>query len=177
MSRLLPRGAPAVALVVIAAGMAALGLASIRASRAGRGEEGAEVSAAERTGMEDAARLFARLSAHLKGSGGDRRFAERIPAAPEVVGDLLDETAFAASLGRIEEPHLQGVEYGKALRVAAGRAQLDAREYWVTRIHSGSGTVLETRSDVISVRYLVEEDRGRWTVIGWNVIVPGGAAR
>ncbi|HET9554256.1 MAG TPA: hypothetical protein VFP50_14910 [Anaeromyxobacteraceae bacterium] len=162
------------ALAVLTVGLAALGAAALRA----RAPEGAEaLPPAERAEVEATARLFTRLAAHLKGSGGDPRFAERIPAAPAVVEELLAEAAFVDRAGRREEPRLQRIELGTPVRVAPGRVRIDARELWVTRVVARGGQPLETRSDVISVRYLLDADRGRWQVAAWSLIGPGGEGR
>jgi hypothetical protein len=118
-------------------------------------------------------KLFLRLSAHLQGSGGDPRFAERIPASSEVIEELLANVRFSNRVGRIEESRLQRVDVGEVAPIGTDRVEVATREYWVTRIISAAGSVMETRSDVVTARYVVQRAASGWRVVEWALTGDG----
>jgi hypothetical protein len=164
--------------LVVAAGVAGLAAARCEAGAAGRGAEG-WFDASARRGAADTAALFASLSAHLRASGGDRRFAERIAADDAVVSEILADIAFVQHRGRAERPELVKFELGEVKPVAPGLAEVRAREFWVTRIEDGGRG--STRSDVVPVRYAVRRDGASWRVVDWDIDVgadsPSGTRR
>jgi hypothetical protein len=168
------RALPAPSIVVLIAGLAGLAVAGARAARATA--DPAQTSEVEAREVKAAAETFMRLSAHLQGSGGDPRFAERIPASPAVVEELLAGVSFASHGGKVEEPRLVRADFGSLRRLDAEVVSLDAKEYWIVRVlGEGGKKTLETRGDVVDVRYLVARGPAGWSVVGWD-FSDGGVA-
>jgi hypothetical protein len=160
---------PLPAAVVLAIGLGVLGASGWRAAARARAE-GVAASEPERAAVWDTVHLYLKLVAHLHGSGGDPRFAERLPAAPEVVGEALEDVRFVGHAGRVEEPRLIRAELRDVRREGAERYEVEAREFWVTRSISADGEVLGTRSDVVIGRYAVRRLPGGWKVVAWDVL-------
>jgi hypothetical protein len=159
--------------VVLAAGLVLLAAAAVEASRARRAE--AEwLDGTARTGAANAAALFASLTGHLRASGGDPRFADRLPADPPVIAELLADIAFVQHRERLENPRLVKFDLRSVEAVGPGLAEVRAREYWITTTqHRGE---VSTRSDAVTVRYAVRRDAGTWRVADWAVAdEPAGA--
>lgn len=157
---------PLASAVVLIAGLVALGAAGVRA--AGARSERVEPPEADRRGAEAAVQLFLKLAAHVQGSSGDPRFAERLPAAPPVIEELVAGVAFATHADRIEEPRLVRSEILRSASTDGDRIQVDAKEYWIIRVIASDGRVLETRSDVVRARYLVGREAAGWQILGWD---------
>ena len=153
---------------VLLVGLAALAVAAVRAERTG-GKEGGPATAPDRESATAAVQAFLRLAAHLQGSGGDLRFAERIPAAGEVIDELVASAQFGRHLGQVEEPRLIRIVVRSANDAARGRIEVITREYWTTRVITADGKVREIRTDVLDARYLVVRDGPAWKVAYWTL--------
>lgn len=135
---------------------------------------------ADRAWLDDGAReeafrgaaRFATLAAHLRASGGDPRFADRIPADPPVVAELLSDITVAQHHGLVERAQLVRFEPRAVDAVGPELAEVRATEYWITR--SGGPAGEATRSDVVPVRYAMRRDAGGWRVADWAL--DGGRA-
>lgn len=171
MSRLLR---PATA--VLLAGLAALAAGAWRASSAAARTAPA---ASEAKAASDAVFRFLQLSAHLQGSGGDERFAERLPASPDLVQELLDASAADARAGRAERARLVRAEVREVTRRAPAALEVATREYWITQVAAPGSGPERPRADVVDARYAVVEEPGGWRVTGWRLELdpPAGAAR
>lgn len=168
------RRIPLVPVLVLVAGLAALSGSAWRAARApGRAQP---VSDAARKAVSEAVYGYVKLVAHLHGSGGDRRFAERLPAGPEVVGEALADVQFATHAGNIEEPRLIRAELRDVRPAGFETYDVELKEFWVTRTIAAAGDVLGTRSDVVIARYRVQRGPGGWRVVAWDLVTTAGDA-
>lgn len=163
--------------VVLAAGLVALAAAAVGARRAGA--DASAPAADDRQAAADTVALHLRLASHLAGTSGDERFAERLPAAREVVSELLAEIAMVRHAGRIEIPQLMELDVRDASQPVPGIIELRTREYWVTRATGVAGEPVPdaVRSDVVEARYTVGREAGGWRVLGWELDVAGAEAR
>ncbi len=169
-----------------AAFAAVVGLALI----VGAAWDGARVSPRERalTDVEriaaaDAVHAYLTMSSHLRSSGGDPRFAERVPADDQVTGELLREIEFLRHVSRVEEPRLVRAEVRDVRAEAEGIANVLTKEYWITRVTARTPFQPETRSDVVLARYTVRRESGGWRVASWQIdmneagsVAPAGPA-
>lgn len=151
-------------LLVLAAGLAALAASAVRVARSPATPEALPVPA--RAQVEAAVRQFLSLSRHLEASGGDPRFAERLPAAPEVTDEILAGVRFARSQGRVETPELVRLDVLGAAPLRAGLVELTTREYWVVRAHalSGGADLGSPRAAVVAWHYVLARRGGGWAV-------------
>lgn len=156
-----------VAVFVGVAGVA-LFCATLIEARSGR-DDAAWFDAEAREGAARSGALFASLSAHLRASGGDRRFAERIPGDEAVISEILADIASVQHRGHDERAQLVKFEVLEVKPVAPGLAEVQAREFWVTR--SGASS----RSDIVPVRYAVRRDGGSWRVADWRIDLGAGS--
>jgi hypothetical protein len=155
---------PLASAVVLAVGLAGLCLAGWRAAAA---PEAPPLGDADRRAATDAVHLFLALSAHLRGTGGDSRYADRLPARPAVVEELSREVEYRWHGGHQEEPRLVRLEIRDVAAAGPEQAAVKTREFWITReLRKDDAPV---RSDVVFARYLVEPGAGGWRVVDWDV--------
>ena len=110
------------------------------------------------------------LMAHSYTSGGDPRFADRMPVAPELLEEMRADIDYLARNRRVQDSRLQKLELLAATPVGADRLELRTREFWIHRTFwSDSGEESEPpRSAILHARYnLIRESNG-WRVFGWE---------
>ncbi len=129
-----------------------------------------ELSDAERQGVEDGVRHFLTLMRHLYASGGDPRFAERLPAAAQVAEEIMTDVVYLQHNQRRQELSLMNLEI-LDLELRGDRARVRAEELWIIRTfwvpHRQPAD--PPRSAKFHAEYfLVREARG-WQVEGWDL--------
>ncbi len=134
-------------------------------------ETPATLPAQERQAAVDTVRELLSLWSHLEESGGDARFAERLPASPEVVGEMMTEIAYLQHNYRRQEQKLMKLEVVQTEAAGPGRLSVTTREFWIIRTFSSFHRQQEPdppRSTVVNVRYLLERDGRQWRVSAWS---------
>ncbi len=165
------RGVRTTAALAAAVGLALIGSAAWEAARVPR--EGA-LTDVERKATAGAVRTFLTMSSHLRGSGGDQRFAERLPADDQVIDEMLAEIEFLRHVGRVEEARLVRADVRDVRAEAEGIASVLTKEYWITREMATRTPIQpQTRSDVVLARYTVRRDAGGWRVVSWQIDMDG----
>lgn len=136
----------------------------------------ASVTEAQRQGAEQALREFHALSRHLYATGADPRFADRLPAAPPVVQELMADIAYLQHSGMSQEPKLVRLEVVTVRPFGASSLVLDTHEYWVVQLFTAPGHVPvgPPRSEVSWATYRLDFDAGRWRVGAWDLGEPVG---
>jgi hypothetical protein len=152
--------------IVLAAGLACLG-ATAWAALAGERAPRPSLADADRGAVVETVNLFVALSAHLRSAGGDPRFAERLPAGPPVVDELLAEVAYLQRSHRAEAPHLVRLEIRDVRSVGLETAVVRTREFWVTR--EAGAADRPARSDVVAARYDLRREAAGWRIAAWEV--------
>ncbi len=150
-------------LLVLVAGGVALAASAWRAAAE---PERRSIPQRDRDDAIAAVRSFVSLSSHLRGSGGDERFADRIPADPAVVAELVSEVELSRRLGLHEESRLVRADAREVRHVGPYLVEVRMKEYWVMRSGPGGSDV---RPDVLPVRYLLRRDGGAWKVADWDL--------
>jgi len=110
------------------------------------------------------------LMSHLYSSGGDPRFAERMPVTPEILDEIRSDIEYLSGNRRLQDPRLQKLELLAADPAGEGRLELSTREFWIhrTRWSDGSGESDPPRSVILYPRYrLIRENTG-WRIHGWD---------
>lgn len=119
-------------------------------------------------------RRFLSLLSHLHGTGGDPRFAERLPATETIVGEVMADIEFARHRGQREEPELVRLEVARAAPAGEGRVEVHTKEYWVVRAYrlEGEEAVGPAASQILHGKYLVRLDGTVWRVAAWDIEAP-----
>lgn len=126
---------------------------------------------ADRRDAANAVYLFRSVSTHLYASGGDARFAERLPATQQVVEELRADIDYVRKNGRVETPKLVRIEFVTSDVTEATRAEVTTREFWVTQHHWPNGAEADPpRSDIAYARYRLNKDGTRWIVNAWDPV-------
>lgn len=134
-----------------------------------RAKPAIELSKAERDAIADTVVNYLKLLSHFYGTGGDQRFADRIPASKALLEEAVLDASYIRHNRRTQEMSLLRVEILAVDGLAADRAEVSTREFWLTRYYaSGSGTSEETRSDIVPARYRLAREGQSWTVTAWD---------
>jgi hypothetical protein len=150
-------------------GLLALGGAGWSAREVSRAEP-RPLSGKDGVAIEDALQLFLSLSVHLRASSGDSRYADRLPADPEVTDEIMGEVQYLARDRRVEIPRLVKLEVVEHRPSAGDGALVRTKEYWITR---EEGSERPPRSDVVLARYQLRRQQRGWQVVSWDVDLPG----
>lgn len=110
------------------------------------------------------------MMAHYYSSGGDPRFAERMPVGPELLDELRVDAEYLARNRRFQESRLQKLELLSVVSAGEGRLELNTREYWVHRTFwSDSREESDPpRSGILHARYDLLLENSGWRIFGWD---------
>ena len=122
----------------------------------------------------DVVHLTLTLMGHLYSNGGDRRFAERIPAADGVIEEMLADIDYLARNHRRQEMSLERLEVTSVETTGPDRIEIRTREYWDVRFLS---TIEDVETDpplrqTVHGKFLVALGGRGWRVEGWEVLDP-----
>lgn len=133
------------------------------------GGETSELPDETKKEVADTLLLYLKITSHLYGTGGDPRFAERIPASSILVEEAQREIAYLRHHQLIEEPTLQRMEIVSIDRAGGDLVEVKTREFWITRRYViGEEEPIATRSSVISNLHLLKKDGDSWVVMSWE---------
>lgn len=138
-------------------------------------EQELEISAEDRAAAQSALDTYLTLMRHYYSSGGDPRFAERIPASPEVVGEIAADVTYLRHNNRRQEMTLHQIEVTVVIPLSPVYLELHTREHWSIRsLALSDGTELDpARGNVIHTRYHLARDGAEWRVTAWEHMEPG----
>lgn len=133
------------------------------------------MSEEERRGAHEAVYRTLSLMEHLYSTGGDPRFAERLPAGQAVRDEILADIAFVAGRGRVQVPDLLRLEITAVEALGPGAATVKTHEFWRIRFlrADGSGEPDPVREQYLEGRYLVVRGSRGWEVQGWEYGLDG----
>lgn len=110
------------------------------------------------------------LMRHFYASGGDPRFADRIPASDGVIAEMRADVDYLGRSGRTQEPILQALEILGVEVLGPTQAEIRTKEYWIHHFRElgttgRDGDPLDgPRSQVLFGRYLVRRGTTGWGV-------------
>ncbi len=155
---------------IVAVGLLALAVAAAVAGWGPHGpERGRRRALAE---AESVVREFLAASAAVYDTGGDPRAAERVPAAPDVVGEMIGDIAFAQHrLDAREWRRLVRVEIVASRWLPGGDVEVRTREFWIFKRGPLRGGAPEgpATSAVSNVRYELAREAGTWRVLSYRL--------
>lgn len=130
-----------------------------------------ELAEGDREAAENSVRLMLSLMRHFYASGGDPRFAERIPAAAGIVDEMMIDVDYLARNHRRQEPELLKLEIESTEPLGKEQAEIHTKEFWRIRFSwiDGSGESDPPSHQVIRGRYLLVRDGKGWHVEGWEL--------
>jgi hypothetical protein len=112
------------------------------------------------------------LLEHYYGTGGDPRFAERIPVSPQVLRDFQADVEYLKRNRRRQEPRLQRLEIVDVSTTGTGRATVRTKEYWIHRIFwldEEGGEAEPPHSQVINSIYHLSKQSQGWRLDRWEI--------
>ena len=133
-----------------------------------------EVSEADRKAASDTVHLTLTLMQHLYASGGDPRFAERMPASPGVVDEMLADIDYLSRNHRRQEMELQRLEVASIEALSEDALDIRTREYWSYRINLVVDSAAPGEPDHQRTygKYLVIRRGQGWQVARWELDEP-----
>jgi hypothetical protein len=137
----------------------------------GQGESAPEASPEDREAAEATLRQMLTLMRHLYSSGGDPRFAERLPASDGLREEMLADIEYVARNHRRQDPALMRLEVVEVDPLGPQRLELRTREFWQVRFLSlvdGEPTD-DPRWQIVAGRYLIVRTGRGWQVESWEL--------
>jgi hypothetical protein len=122
----------------------------------------------------DVVHLTLTLMGHLYTSGGDERFAERMPAADGMIEEMLADIDYLKQNHRRQEMSLERLEVTSVDPIGPGRIEIRTREHWSVRFLTIGGNT-ETDPPLQQIahgKFLVALGTRGWRVEGWEVLDP-----
>ena len=119
------------------------------------------------------------LMRHLYTSGGDVRFAERLPASDGMVREMLDDIEYLHRTRRVQDLALRSLDVQEATPIDLDQVEVRTRELWEIRttwLDDGSQSD-PPRVAVVHGLYRVRRACAGWRVQSWDRISgpsPGG---
>lgn len=144
----------------------------------GAEEPPATLSESERKAAADTVYLALSLMQHFYATGGDSRFAERMPVGPAVIEEMRADVEYLRRNRRRQEPSLERLEVSSVEPLGPGRVEIETREWWQIEILSlagGAPTEPATIQSLFGKYLVVRQDRG-WRVEAWDFLEPEAAA-
>ena len=140
----------------------------------GKEEPAAELTAEDREGAVQAVALTLDLMRHLYASGGDARFADRMPTSAGVLEEMLADIDYLSRNRRRQDPKLEKLDVEAVELLGTGSVEVWTRELWSVRLFwsDGSGESDPHRVEVVNSRYLVSRGSTGWVVEGWERLEP-----
>jgi hypothetical protein len=141
----------------------------------GEPEPRAALTTEESKEAADAVHLTLSLMRHLYLSGGDPRFAERMPAADGIIEEILADVRYLARNQRVQDTELLRLDVTAVDRLGEDRVEVRTRERWRVRIHwaHGGDHAEAPREQVIHGRYFLVLGGKGWRVEGWEILDSG----
>jgi len=129
-----------------------------------------EPSEQDRADAGRAVYLMLTIMGHLYSSGGDARFAERMPASDAVIEEMLEDIEYLSANHRRQDPELKQLEIRSVEALTPDRLELRTRELWSFRFLwlDGGRASDPPRIEVLHSRYLVVRTQSGWRVEGWR---------
>jgi hypothetical protein len=140
----------------------------------GAEEPAAELTPEDREGAVQAVALTLDLMRHLYASGGDARFADRMPTSAGVLEEMLADIDYLTRNRRRQDPRLERLDVDAVELLGTGSVEVRTRELWSIRFFwlDGTGESDPHRVEVGRSRYLVSRGSTGWVVEGWESFGP-----
>jgi hypothetical protein len=128
----------------------------------------------DREAAGEAVYLMLTIMRHLYSSGGDTRFAERMPASDGIIEEIMSDIEYLSRNHRRQDPELKRMEIESVEPLAPDRVEVRTRELWSFRFSwiGRGGDSDPPRIEVIHSLYLVVRTQSGWRVEGWRFVDP-----
>jgi len=138
----------------------------------GESEAPVSVDPADREQAADTVREMLTLMRHFYSSGGDPRFAERMPASDGIREEISKDVDYLRRNHRIQDPRLMRLEIVSVEPVDTDRFEVRTREFW--QVHFVSIADGEPSDEPIwqvnGGRYLTQRGSFGWSVESWEFV-------
>lgn len=133
-----------------------------------------EMSGEERKDAADTVYQMLALMEHFYASGGDPRFAERMPASQMLVEEMTSDVEYLGRNHRLQEPSLERLDVIAVDGLGEGRAQVHTREIWKVQYRwvKDGGSIDSSSSQSVERKYLLRHGSRGWSVEGWDLPDP-----
>ena len=134
----------------------------------------AELSEKEQKAAADTVHLSLNLMRHLYLSGGDPRFADRMPASDGLKEEMLADIVYLGRRHLVQDPELLRMDVMSVEPLGADRVELTTRELWRFRVlrAEGGGEVEPPHTRAVEAAYLVTRGGSGWRVESWRLEEP-----
>jgi len=128
----------------------------------------------DRKEVEESLRRTLIVIGHLYGSGGDRRFAERLAISSAILDEVIEDVRYLGRQHLVQEQTLTDLEILELDTLSADRVELRTREQWLVRVLSTTSQLAigPAQSHVSHGRYLLSRGGKGWSVAAWEMVSP-----
>jgi len=143
----------------------------------GAEEPAAAVPEVDRQEVEASLRETLVVIGHLYGSGGDQRFAERLPISQAILDEVIDDLRYLGRQHLVQEQTLTDLEILDLDPLSEDRVELRTREQWLVRMLSTTSqrAVGPAEAHVSHGRYLLSRGGKGWSVAAWEIVSPAAS--
>jgi len=140
----------------------------------GTDEEGTSLSLEDQRAAAAVVDEALTLLQHFYLSGGDARFADRMPVSEAFLEEARRDVAYLTRNGRVQDPVLEELVVQTVEAAAPGRATVGTRERWrVRELRARDGEPLGApRIQRTYRQYRVSRQGSGWRVEGWELREP-----
>ena len=139
----------------------------------GKGETAAGIEPADHEAAGETVRQTLALMRHFYSSGGDSRFAERMPVSDGIREEMMADVAYLSRNHRRQDPVLMRMEVKTVEPVGRDGLEVRTREFWQIHWYSlvdGEETD-EPHWQVVEGRYLTTRTGRGWRVESWDFVL------
>jgi hypothetical protein len=126
----------------------------------------------------DTVREMLTLMGHFYATGGDPRFAERMPASSAVMEEMKADVDYLARNHRVQTPTLNRLEVTSVEPIDEAHVEVRTRELWIIRLRWGRGSQDSEppQPSIAYGKYLLGWEPRGWQVKAWDLSEPGPAS-
>jgi hypothetical protein len=136
-----------------------------------------ELTDLEKKLASDTVREMLTLMGHFYATGGDPRFAERMPASSAVMEEMKADVDYLARNHRVQIPSLNRLEVTSVEPVDEEHVEIETRELWIIRLRWGRGSrdSEPPQPSIAYGKYLLARGPQGWQVKAWDLSEPDQA--
>jgi len=140
----------------------------------GSARSAADLPEPERKAASDTVYAMLKVMEHLYSSGGDSRFAARMPASDAVLEEIQADLDYLSLNQRRQDISLDRLDVVEIHPVDAERVELRTREIWSVRVDPirGSEAAEPAAQRLVHATYRLSRDARGWRVQSWEPSEP-----
>lgn len=136
-----------------------------------------EMPVEEKKAASDAVYRMLALAEHFYASGGDPRFAERMPVSDAVVEEMITDVRYLGRNHLVQFPSLERLDVTAVRDLGEGKVEIHTRELWEIEQRGVTDEMSHapSRPHRTKRKYLLSRGPRGWKVEGWDIAGSSGS--